>query len=226
MTVTQIHHAAANEYGQHYPDSTQARTDENTHGRQAEAGAAALHIDSEGAPAGVIPKSLDISHLGAKMMLPFSFVYIFCLFISCSVMTPAKKRDPSPEEATPARASLGRRICRHIRERTRSTLGPTLFWAPAALLALAIITTRRAFQDYQTPSYGNAADFRAGCPLDGRRTQTGTFVKLFAATVTTMAIQGHLGSLQGPHAWNWEVLRVADVLFAPLKTVYTLTRAL
>ncbi|KAK4210388.1 hypothetical protein QBC37DRAFT_485426 [Rhypophila decipiens] len=54
----------------------------------------------------------------------------------------------------------------------------------------------------------------------------GTFVKLFAATVTTVAIQGHLGSLQGSRAWNWEVLRVVDVLFAPLKTVYTLARAL
>ncbi|KAM7213318.1 hypothetical protein V8F06_011329 [Rhypophila decipiens] len=182
-------------------------------------------MDSEGAPAGVIPKSLDISHVKKKILLPFSYIYISCMFISCSLLTPAQKRDPSPEQARPQRTSLARRIYRIIREQTRSILGPPVFWAPAALLLLAIITTRRAFQDYQTASYGNVGDFRAGCALDNRRKQTGTFVKLFAATVTTIAIQGHLGSLQGSRAWNWEVLRVVDVLFAPLKTVYTLARA-
>ncbi|KAM7203301.1 hypothetical protein V8F33_002292 [Rhypophila sp. PSN 637] len=226
MAIPEIYHTAVNEHGEHHPDRTQTREYESPHGRPAEANAAALHMDSEGAPAGVIPKSLDISHVGKRILLPFSYVYIFCMFISFSLLIPARKRDPSPEQATPQPTSLARRIYRNIREQTRSILGPPVFWAPAALLLLAIITTRRASRDHQTTSYGNVADLRAGCALDGRRTQTGTFVKLFAATVTTMAIQGHLGSLQGSRAWNWEVLRVVDVLFAPLKTIYTLARAL
>lgn len=229
IASTEIHHAAANECEQSHPNSTQATTNEDSQGCQSQTGANAttLPIDRERPPATprALPKALNISHLTSKLLSPFTSLYLFCLFTSCSLLIPPKKRNPPPNTPTPPSAGLPTHIYRHIQSQLRITLGPTLFWGPSAILALAIIVTRTlAFQDYQPPSYGNTVEFTSGCPLGGRRTRTSAFVKLFAAAVTTVAIQGHLGSLQGSRTWNWELLRVVDVVFAPLKTVYTLMR--
>ncbi|KAF2004009.1 hypothetical protein P154DRAFT_519599 [Amniculicola lignicola CBS 123094] len=75
-------------------------------------------------------------------------------------------------------------------------------------------------------SFGNGELFKEACPTDGRRTQTGAFVKLFAATVTTIGINGHLGSLTGSEDWKRELVRVLETIVSPLATLCRFSMAL
>jgi hypothetical protein len=48
-------------------------------------------------------------------------------------------------------------------------------------------------------------------------------VKLFAATVTTVGIRGHLNSLIDVRAWRFGLFRVCEVLFNPLEALFSLS---
>jgi len=125
----------------------------------------------------------------------------------------------APPEPTEVPSTVAQRVVRESEGLVRRLLGPVHLWGPAAVLTLTVALAGRAIQDYEI-SYGNAIEFKHGCPLEGRRTQTGSFVKLFAVTVTTVGVQGHLGSLQGRRSWDWHLLRVVEVLLAPLAGLF------
>lgn len=69
-------------------------------------------------------------------------------------------------------------------------------------------------------SYGDVDIYRNSCPENGRRTRTAALVKLLAATITTIGINAHLGSLTGSDSWKGELWRALEVLIIPLAPLF------
>ncbi|KAG8161182.1 hypothetical protein KVR01_009446 [Diaporthe batatas] len=68
-------------------------------------------------------------------------------------------------------------------------------------------------------------EYQTACPEASRRTSTGALVKLFAATVTTVGVHGHLSSLHGSLSWRRDLVRAVEVVINPLAPVFTFTTA-
>lgn len=102
---------------------------------------------------------------------------------------------------------------------TRDIRNPTCFWIPCMSVYAIIYFTLRTVENQQT-SNQNGQPFKESCPENGRRTQAAVVVKLFAATVTTIAINGHLGSLTGSDSWRRELVRAFEVLIIPLAPLF------
>ncbi|KAG8627149.1 hypothetical protein KVT40_004632 [Elsinoe batatas] len=99
-------------------------------------------------------------------------------------------------------------------------LKPTSVWVPIFTMTFCLF---QVFWSMDRATSGiSTLDFDTSCPLDGRRTQTGVLVKLFAATVTTICVHGHLGSLAGSGSIRRELFRAVEVLLSPLTPAFTL----
>lgn len=64
------------------------------------------------------------------------------------------------------------------------------------------------------------------CPQESRRSATGVYVKLFAATVTTVGVRGHLNSLNGSQGWKYELFRAIETFINPLASVFSFSTVL
>ncbi|CAO2652145.1 Nn.00g004280.m01.CDS01 [Neocucurbitaria sp. VM-36] len=91
---------------------------------------------------------------------------------------------------------------------------PTGPWIPLWTTTLVVTYAFQLLEDHQVHLNG-AEDFFDSCPEQGRRTQASAFVKLFAASVTTICIHGHLGSLTGSGNWKRELFRAVEVVISP-----------
>ncbi|CAN9190170.1 unnamed protein product [Alternaria alternata] len=101
---------------------------------------------------------------------------------------------------------------------------PYSFWVPLLSTTLITVFSFHMLDSHYTP-FDNTNDFATACPEDDRRTQTSAFVRLFAATVTTMCIHGHLSSLTGSDAWKREFFRMLEVLVNPLASLFAMADA-
>lgn len=105
------------------------------------------------------------------------------------------------------------------KNKLRELCHPTSFHIPMASSMLALIYLFRSLEDHHMSLPGNE-EYQKACPEGSRRTLTGGFVKLFAATVTTVGVHGHLGSLNGSHSWKRELFRAIEVSTNPLAPVF------
>jgi hypothetical protein len=97
---------------------------------------------------------------------------------------------------------------------------PTSFHVPLGSATLGLIFTFRALET-SSISLPGTQEYEISCPEDSRRTQSAVWVKLFAATVTTICIQGHSASLASADSlsWQWEIYRVLKIPLSPLVVV-------
>lgn len=109
--------------------------------------------------------------------------------------------------------------------RLRRLCRPTSFYIPMLSSILALIYAFRALEDHHI-SLPGTQEYQNTCPEGSRRTSTGAFVKLFAATVTTVGVYGHLSSLNGSRAWKFELFRAIEVSTNPLAPVISFSTVL
>ncbi|KAL6711572.1 hypothetical protein ACN47E_004506 [Coniothyrium glycines] len=127
--------------------------------------------------------------------------------------------ETAPEEHSPSRAIrvLKSIIAKPLRSRFFKRDSA---WIPLTTTMLGLLQIFWLMNE-QRPT-GSGSEFDSSCPTDGRRTQTGAFVKLLAATVTTICVHGHLGSLTGSESVRRELFRAIEVLISPLTPAFTL----
>lgn len=116
---------------------------------------------------------------------------------------------------------LRRRLIAGIRKPCR----PTSFYIPILCTMFTFIHSFRALENHHITLHG-LEEYNEGCPEGSRRTATGACVKLFAATVTTIGLRGHLHSLNGMHSWKFELYRAIETMVNPLATVFDFSTVL
>jgi hypothetical protein len=89
---------------------------------------------------------------------------------------------------------------------------------------LGLLYGFRAMEGHQLALPGTEKYLNA-CPQDSRRTATEVLVKLFAATVMTVGVHGHLNSLNGSRFWRREIFHSLEICFNPLASVLSLITA-
>jgi hypothetical protein len=94
----------------------------------------------------------------------------------------------------------------------RGFCSPTSFYVPLGSATLGLIFTFRALET-NSINLPSTKEYETSCPENSRRTQSAIWVKLFAATVTTICIQGHSASLASADSlsWQWEIYRVLRI---------------
>lgn len=97
---------------------------------------------------------------------------------------------------------------------------PNAAWIPLISSAFALLQLFYSLEKHIIASKDDSA-FDTMCPEDGRRTPAGAFVKLLAATVTTIGIHGHLGSLAGSGSPQQELYRAIEIIINPLTPVFS-----
>ncbi|KAH7061680.1 hypothetical protein BKA63DRAFT_527982 [Paraphoma chrysanthemicola] len=106
-----------------------------------------------------------------------------------------------------------------ILDRLRQLFRPNSYWIPMATSILLLVYSYQALETHSM-EISSTEEYASACPESGRRTQTSVWVKLFAASVTTICIHGHSGSLAGAHlSWRREIIRVMEVVISPLTPV-------
>jgi hypothetical protein len=102
----------------------------------------------------------------------------------------------------------------------RGFCSPTSFYVPLGSATLGLIFTFRALET-NSINLPSTKEYETSCPENSRRTQSAIWVKLFAATVTTICIQGHSASLASADSlsWQWEIYRVLRIPLSPLVVV-------
>lgn len=98
---------------------------------------------------------------------------------------------------------------------------PKSFKLPFIILTTSILCAFRSLAN-QHVAFNGTSTFLALCPEENRRTQTGVFVKLLAANVTTICAHGHLASLAGSRSWRRELFRAIEILFVPMAPLFAL----
>ena len=111
------------------------------------------------------------------------------------------------------------------RRRLKNLFRPSSVYIPTAITVLALIYIFRALETYQI-ALPQTDEYHMSCPQASRRTRTGVLVKLFAASVTTLGIHGHLDSLIGSSSWKRQLFRAIEVLISPLASVFLFTTLL
>ncbi|KAJ8116072.1 hypothetical protein OPT61_g2424 [Boeremia exigua] len=117
-----------------------------------------------------------------------------------------------------AEGPLRRRFVGSFRQWVKKLCRPSSY-LPILSIAFALLYGVRAMEDHQL-SFPGTQDYQTSCPLDSRRTPTAVFVKLFAASVTTVGVHGHLSSLNGSKSWRLELFRVLQLGVNPLASVF------
>jgi hypothetical protein len=115
-----------------------------------------------------------------------------------------------------------KRLLRISYAQLRKLCHPTSIYIPLSGSILALLCVVRTMEVQHLPLTGTK-DYQTSCPEGSRRTSTAAFVKLFAATVTTVGVHGHLDSLNGSTSWKFEVLRAIELCIIPLASVLAFT---
>jgi hypothetical protein len=138
---------------------------------------------------------------------------------------PRKRRDASAHHADNSGPATTRHswIITKLLEMPFSR--PSSFWVPLFSITLTVFYTFCALENHYM-AFDNTTEFATACPENDRRTQTSAFVKLFAGTVTTVCIHGHLGSLMGSDSWRRELFRMLEVLVNPLASLFAVADAM
>jgi hypothetical protein len=105
-------------------------------------------------------------------------------------------------------------------EELKRLCSPTSIYVPLGSTILGLIFAFRALET-NSISLPGTQEYETSCPETSRRTQSAVWVKLFAATVTTICVQGHAGSLASVHSLSWrcEIYRALEILLSPLTLV-------
>jgi hypothetical protein len=104
--------------------------------------------------------------------------------------------------------------------RLRQACLPNSYHVPLLSSILGLLYAVRAMEDHHMPLPGTE-EYQTSCPAGSRRTTTAVFVKLFAATVTTMGVHGHLSSLKRSTSWKLELCRAIELCTIPLASVFS-----
>lgn len=123
-----------------------------------------------------------------------------------------------------AERSLLRRLSDSPLNWLRKFCSPSSSHIPLGSGVLIVLYGVRAMENHQL-SLPSTEDNVASCPENSRRTITGVFVKLFAATVTTIGVHGHLNSLNGGSSWKLELFRAFELCTIPLASVLSFIEA-
>ena len=155
---------------------------------------------------------LSIAIFGAYM------IGLFLLSKDDRSQVPDASNNPSSDQRTYARY-ISRKL-RLLVARVREICRPTSFYIPMMSTMFVLIYAFRAMENYNFMPQG-LEDYKQACPEESRRTATGAYVKLFAATVTTVGLRGHLYSLNDMQFWTFELYRAVETVINPLATVFT-----
>ncbi len=101
---------------------------------------------------------------------------------------------------------------------------PKSFWVPLFSITLAVVYAFRLLERSHVMLAG-VNEYQTACPAENRRSQTSALVKLLAASVTTICIHGHLGSLTGSESWRHELCRMLEVVVSPLTSLFTMANS-
>lgn len=104
----------------------------------------------------------------------------------------------------------------------RELCRPKSIYIPLLSSIMALLYAVRIMEGHHLSLAGTEA-YQTTCPAGSRRTATAAFVKLFAATVTTVGVHGHLDSLNGSTSWKFEVFRAIELCIMPLASVLAFT---
>ena len=152
-----------------------------------------------------------------------------CLCFFGAIFTPGQKKtsednsntttaeSTADAESTQSRQPIHRRVLSFTN--INRAPKPTSFWAPLIGTTVIVFYAFKTVRDTHI-EFPGVHQYYASCPTNERRTQTGAFVKLFAATVTTIAVNGHYGSLAGSESWRRELARGLEVIVSPLTILF------
>jgi hypothetical protein len=126
---------------------------------------------------------------------------------------------------TSENASRASKLAKKLKEISQPTNVQVPLFSAIAIFTFTL-NGLNTIQVDQGSAYDGTRAFQTTCPEEGRRTQEAVLVKLFAATVTTLGINGHLGSLSGSTSWRRELVRALEVIVVPLTAVFQLTVAI
>jgi hypothetical protein len=216
-----------NDFSTSNPNNTQSETIQQQHSREAADPTVDTHIDQPSLTSlADLPSNLKRLHQSTMDLLS-----LFSSFILWYMRTPpipsrrtisdqaihnAHSGDDHPSQRGTAGSES---IRRELADMTRGIRNPTSFWIPGVSVYAILYYALRAVEHQET-SLHDRQPFKESCPEHGRRTQAAVLVKLFAATVTTVAIHGHLGSLNGSDSWRRELARALEVLIIPLAPLF------
>lgn len=165
-----------------------------------------------------------IRALAYVTLLAFDIIGLLILASALSNFSTKKKttaQTDGPESTNDEQESKRSQAYKKLRE----IFWPTSIWIPSACVIAIVSFTLKAVQRRHASVFENSIVYRLICPEDARKAQTGALVRLLAATVITMGIIGHLGSLSGSTSWGRELIRALQVVIVPLASVFKLTAA-
>jgi hypothetical protein len=136
----------------------------------------------------------------------------------------AQQSNSESTASSPNERSYLVRTLERLVNNLRGLFRPTSFYVPMWGSTLGLLYGFRAMEGHQLVLPGTEKYFNA-CPQDSRRTATEVLVKLFAATVTTIGVHGHLNSLNGSRFWKRELFHALEVCFNPLALVLSFITA-
>ncbi|CAI9633579.1 hypothetical protein GT037_004958 [Alternaria burnsii] len=167
----------------------------------------------------------SVSKIWTTIALGVKWVTLYGSFMLLYLLRPERKEDRSDaghDRDTGSAASQHSWIITTLSRMPFTK--PYSFWVPLLSTTLITVFSFHVLDSHYTP-FDNTNDFATACPENDRRTQTSAFVRLFAATVTTMCIHGHLSSLTGSDAWRREFFRMLEVLVNPLASLFAMASA-
>jgi hypothetical protein len=136
----------------------------------------------------------------------------------------AQQSNPGTTASPPNERSYLVRTLERLVNNLRGLFRPTSFYVPVWGSTLGLLYGFRAMEGHQVALPGTEKYFST-CPQDSRRTATEVLVKLFAATVTTVGVHGHLNSLNGARFWRRELFHALAVCLNPLASVLSFITA-
>jgi hypothetical protein len=133
--------------------------------------------------------------------------------------------NPESTASPPNERSYLVRTLERLVNNLRGLFRPTSFYVPIWGSTLGLLYGFRAMEGHHLALPATEKYFNA-CPQDSRQTTTEVLVKLFAATVTTVGVHGHLNSLNGSRFWRRELFHALEVCFNPLASVLSFITAI
>lgn len=149
----------------------------------------------------------------------FGVVILWYLLVD-SGPTRAEGQQPSVDQRVDS--SYLKRASKFFVNKIQDLCRQTSVYIPILSSTLAMLFVFRALEDNHMFLPGTK-EYETICPEGSRRTSTGALVKLFAATVTTVGVYGHLSSLKGSVSWKRELVRAVEVVINPLAPVFSFT---
>lgn len=178
-----------------------------------------------------IRQSLEI------MLKPFrtiatSFVMLGAyMFIILLAKDKIRQRNNDTQQSNPGASAGPRnklphlsRIIERLVDKLRGLFRPDSHYVPMLGGTLGLLYGFRAMEQHHLALPGTEKYLNT-CPQDSRRTAAEVLVKLFAATVTTVGVHGHLNSLNGSRFWRRELFHALELCLNPLASVLSFVTA-